>query len=165
MPCGVALSRAGGVLIYLVSGVNSGPPQRAALPFDAEQAKSGPMTPLPSQNVLGGPLRPCSQSPVTGFFRNGNCDTCAEDVGCHTVCVEVTTEFLEFSAAAGNDLSTPRPEYDFPGLKPGDRWCVCAARWLEALETGVASPIVLNATHLRTLSVVPLHLLRAHATA
>jgi uncharacterized protein (DUF2237 family) len=104
-------------------------------------------------------------TPITGFFRNGHCDTCAEDAGCHTVCVEVTAEFLEFSAAAGNDLSTPRPEYDFPGLRPGDRWCVCATRWLEALEVGVASPVVLTATHIRTLSVIPLPQLRAHATA
>jgi uncharacterized protein (DUF2237 family) len=86
------------------------------------------MKPLPSRNVLGGPLRPCSLDPVTGFFRNGSCDTCAEDEGCHTVCVEVTAEFLEFSRAAGNDLSTPRAEYNFPGLKPGDRWCLCADR-------------------------------------
>ena len=123
------------------------------------------MTPLPSENVLGGPLHPCSTSPVTGFFRNGRCDTCAQDAGCHTVCVEVSAEFLAFSAAAGNDLSTPRPEYEFPGLQPGDRWCVCAARWLEALEAGAASPVVLAATHRRTLSLVPLSHLQAHATA
>jgi uncharacterized protein len=123
------------------------------------------MTPVPSENVLGGPLRSCSASPVTGFFRNGRCDTCAEDAGCHTVCVEVSAEFLAFSAAAGNDLSTPRSEYDFPGLKPGDRWCVCAARWLEALEAGAASPVVLAATHRRTLSIIPLAHLQAHATA
>src|SRR4051812_20004109 len=103
------------------------------------------MTPLPSRNVLGGPLKPCSRAPVTGFFRNGHCDTCAEDVGCHTVCVEVTESFLEQSRIVGNDLTTPRPEYEFPGLKPGDRWCVCASRWLELLELNVASPIVLTA--------------------
>ena len=123
------------------------------------------MKPLPSRNVLGGPLRPCSLDPVTGFFRNGNCDTCAEDEGCHTVCVEVTAEFLAFSRAAGNDLSTPRPEYDFPGLRPGDRWCLCAARWLEALQHGVPSPVSLASTHERTLEVVPLELLQKHATA
>jgi len=123
------------------------------------------MTPLPSRNVLGGQLRPCSAAPLTGYFRNGRCDTCAEDAGCHTVCVEVTTEFLAASRQAGNDLSTPRPEYDFPGLQPGDRWCVCASRWLEAVENGAPSPVVLAATHERTLEVVPLTLLREHATA
>lgn len=123
------------------------------------------MTPLPSRNVLGDPLKECSIDPVTGFFRNGHCDTCLEDEGCHTVCVEVTTEFLAFSRVAGNDLSTPRPEYGFSGLKPGDRWCVCAARWLECLEAGVASPVALAATHERTLEIVPLKLLQAHATA
>lgn len=120
---------------------------------------------MPSRNVLGGPLHPCSHAPLTGFFRNGRCDTCTEDQGCHTVCVEVTTEFLEYSRAAGNDLSTPRPEYQFAGLKAGDRWCVCAARWLEALEANVPSPVVLAATHERTLDVVPVDLLRQHATA
>jgi uncharacterized protein (DUF2237 family) len=123
------------------------------------------MSPLPSRNVLGGPLKPCSTAPVTGFFRNGHCDTCAEDAGYHTVCVEVTAEFLAFSRAAGNDLSTPQPEYGFPGLSPGDRWCVCAARWLECLEAGVASPVALAATHERTLKIVPLEVLRQHATA
>lgn len=123
------------------------------------------MTPLPSRNVLGGQLRPCSAAPLTGYFRNGRCDTCAEDAGCHTVCVEVTTEFLAASREAGNDLSTPRPEYDFPDLQPGDRWCVCASRWLEAVENGAPSPVVLAATHERTLEVVPLTLLREHATA
>jgi uncharacterized protein len=123
------------------------------------------MIPLPSRNVLGGPLKSCSQSPRTGFFRNGQCDTCAEDVGCHTVCVEVTELFLEQSRAMGNDLSTPVPEYDFPGLKPGDRWCVCAARWLELIARDVAAPIVLAATHERTLEVVPLEILQQHATA
>lgn len=123
------------------------------------------MTPLPSRNVLGGPLKPCSHAPVTGFFRNGHCDTCADDVGCHTVCVEVTTEFLEYSRGIGNDLSTPRPEYNFPGLQPGDRWCVCAARWLQCLEGGISAPVALSATHERTLEIVPLDLLQQHATA
>lgn len=123
------------------------------------------MTPLPSRNVLGGPLKPCSLAPRTGFFRNGHCDTCAEDVGCHTVCVEVTDRFLEYSRAVGNDLTTPRPEYDFPGLKAGDRWCVCASRWLELLDLGVASPVVLAATHERTLDIVSLAQLQQHATA
>jgi uncharacterized protein len=123
------------------------------------------MTPLPSRNVLGGPLKPCSLAPLTGFFRNGHCDTCADDHGCHTVCVEVTEAFLDFSRASGNDLSTPVPDYDFPGLKAGDRWCVCAARWLECLEGGVTAPVALTATHERTLEVVPLELLQEHATA
>jgi uncharacterized protein (DUF2237 family) len=123
------------------------------------------MIPLPSRNVLGGPLKPCSLSPRTGFFRNGHCDTCDEDVGCHTVCVEVTDVFLKESRRIGNDLSTPRPEFDFPGLKPGDRWCVCAARWLELLEQNISAPVVLTATHERTLAIVPLELLQDHCTA
>lgn len=123
------------------------------------------MTPMPSRNVLGGPLKPCSHSPRTGFFRNGHCDTCEEDVGCHTVCVEVTDVFLAESRRMGNDLSTPRPEFGFPGLKPGDRWCVCASRWLELLEQDISAPVVLTATHERTLAIVPLELLRDHATA
>ena len=123
------------------------------------------MIPLPSRNVLGGPLKPCSHAPRTGFFRNGHCDTCEEDVGCHTVCVEVTDVFLAESRRMGNDLSTPRPEFNFPGLKPGDRWCVCAARWLELLEQDISAPVVLTATHERTLAIVPLELLRDHATA
>lgn len=124
-----------------------------------------PVHPQPSLNVLGGPLKPCSLNPLTGFFRNGQCDTCEEDQGCHTVCVEVTAAFLAYSRAAGNDLSTPRPEYDFPGLQPGDRWCVCAARWQEALDAGVAAPVALASTHFRSLEVVPLSLLQQHATA
>lgn len=123
------------------------------------------MNVFPSRNVLGGPLKPCSTAPLTGFFRNGSCDTCAEDHGCHTVCVEVTEEFLQHSRAVGNDLSTPVPEYHFPGLRPGDRWCVCAARWLELLELGVPAPISLAATHERTLEIVPLAVLQKHATA
>ena len=123
------------------------------------------MPPFPSRNVLGGPLKPCSLAPVTGYFRNGHCDTCAEDIGCHTVCVEVTDEFLEYSRSIGNDLGTPRPEYDFSGLSPGDRWCVCAARWLECLQGGVSAPIALTATHERTLEIIPLAVLQEHATA
>lgn len=123
------------------------------------------MTPLPSRNVLGGPLKPCSHAPLTGFFRNGHCDTCEEDAGCHTVCVEVTEVFLEQSRRIGNDLSTPRPEYHFPGLKPGDRWCVCASRWLELLECDISAPVILSSTHERTLAIVPLELLQEHATA
>ncbi|MEY3608178.1 MAG: hypothetical protein RLZZ447_966 [Verrucomicrobiota bacterium] len=102
---------------------------------------------------------------MTGYFRNGHCDTCAEDAGCHTVCVEVSAEFLAASRERGNDLSTPRPEYDFPGLVPGDRWCVCALRWQELLEADVAAPVVLGATHARTLELIPLEVLQRHATA
>ncbi len=117
------------------------------------------------RNVLGGPLKPCSATPRTGFFRDGYCRTCAEDVGSHTVCVEVTAAFLAYSREAGNDLSTPRPEYQFPGLKPGDRWCVCAVRWLEAYAVGVAPPVVLAGTSEQALEVVPLEALQRHATA
>ena len=119
----------------------------------------------PARNVLGGPLRPCSLEPRTGFFRNGCCDTCDEDVGSHTVCAEMTADFLVFSREAGNDLSTPRPEYGFPGLQPGYRWCLCAARWFEAFHAGRAPPVVLACTHEAALRSVPLEALRAHATA
>jgi uncharacterized protein (DUF2237 family) len=101
----------------------------------------------PSRNVLGQTLAPCSAAPMTGFFRNGCCDTGKQDVGSHTVCAVMTADFLAFSRAAGNDLSTPHPEFGFPGLTPGDRWCLCAPRWQEALEAGRAPRIVLAATH------------------
>lgn len=120
---------------------------------------------LKQRNVLGGPLKPCSHDPVTGFFRDGSCHTCAEDTGLHTVCTEVSAEFLAFSKQAGNDLSTPRPEWGFQGLKPGDRWCVCALRWLEAAEAGCAAPVILNATNEATLTCVPLELLQEYATS
>jgi uncharacterized protein (DUF2237 family) len=123
------------------------------------------MTPLPSRNVLGGLLKPCSMKPLTGFFRNGHCDTCAEDQGCHTVCVEVTDAFLQSNLAAGNDLITRQPEFDFPGLSPGDRWCLCASRWLEAVEAGDPSPVILASTHERTLELVPLAILQRYATS
>ncbi len=100
----------------------------------------------PSRNVLGEKLESCSFEPATGFFRNGCCDTSAEDVGSHTVCAVMTAEFLAFSKAAGNDLSTPMPRFGFPGLKPGDRWCLCAPRWQEALEAGAAPQVVLKST-------------------
>jgi uncharacterized protein len=115
-------------------------------------------------NVVGGALLPCSAEPMTGFYRDGCCATGPEDLGSHTVCAVLTAEFLEFSAAVGNDLSTPHPEWGFPGLVPGDRWCVCAGRWLEALEAGCAPPVVLGATHERALDVVPIERLTAHAT-
>jgi len=114
-------------------------------------------------NVLGGPLQPCSVEPRTGFYRDGCCNTGPEDLGLHVVCTQVTSEFLEFSAEHGNDLSTPMPEFGFPGLKPGDRWCVCAGRWREALDAGVAPPVVLSATHEETLAVVTLDDLKQHA--
>lgn len=117
----------------------------------------------PSINVLGGPLADCSLDPVTGFYRNGCCDTGPEDVGRHTVCVIVTAEFLAFSRYLGNDLTTPRPEYRFPGLNPGDRGCLCAARFLQAAQEYAAPQVVLEATHRRTLEIVPLELLKAHA--
>ncbi len=116
-----------------------------------------------AKNVLGGELVPCSLDPLTGFYRNGCCDTCAEDMGVHTVCVLVSAEFLEFSASVGNDLGTPRPEFGFAGLRPGDRWCLCASRWTEAFEAGVAPQVVLEATHARTLEWADLADLRAHA--
>ena len=116
-----------------------------------------------ARNVLGTELVPCSLDPVTGFYRNGCCDTGAEDVGVHAVCVVMTAEFLEFSKAAGNDLSTPMPQYGFPGLVPGDQWCLCASRWQEAFEAGVAPPVVLEATHAGTLEWARLGDLQRHA--
>ena len=115
------------------------------------------------QNVLGGPLEPCGTDPVTGFYRDGCCSTGPEDLGSHTVCAVVTAEFLAHQQRVGNDLVTPRPEYRFPGLQPGDRWCVVAARWLEAYEDGAPAPVVLAATHERALEIVPLDALRENA--
>jgi uncharacterized protein (DUF2237 family) len=119
----------------------------------------------PDVNVVGGELLPCSTEPVTGFYRNGCCSTGPEDVGSHTVCVLLTAEFLDFSKRAGNDLSTPRPEWGFAGLQPGDRWCLCASRWLEAHAAGCAPEVVLGATHARALDVVPIELLTSRAVA
>jgi uncharacterized protein (DUF2237 family) len=116
-----------------------------------------------ARNVLGGELAPCSTSPLTGFYRNGCCETGPEDAGMHTVCAVMTAEFLRFSMSVGNDLSTPRPEFDFPGLRPGDRWCLCAPRWKEALDAGAAPELVLEATHVEVLAIAPLSVLRAHA--
>ncbi len=116
-----------------------------------------------ARNVLGQPLQICSTSPMTGFVRDGLCHTGTHDLGSHTVCVLVTEAFLAFSREQGNDLSTPAPEYDFPGLRAGDRWCVCAARWLEAAEAGVAPPVILDATHERALRKVALADLEYHA--
>ena len=115
------------------------------------------------RNVLGGALLPCSVAPITGFFRDGCCNTGPEDIGLHVVCAEVSAEFLQFSKAAGNDLSTPRPEYGFAGLSPGDRWCLCAARWEEARRAGFAPPVLLEATHDAALQICALDDLMAHA--
>jgi len=116
-----------------------------------------------ARNVLGGPLQPCSFDPNTGFFRDGHCHTCAQDHGSHTVCAVMTAEFLAFSKSRGNDLTTPMPQYDFPGLKPGDHWCLCAGRWLEAHEAGHAPQVNLEATHEAALAIVPLEALQQHA--
>lgn len=117
----------------------------------------------PSRNVLGEPLESCSHDPLTGFYRNGCCDTSAEDSGSHTVCIVATAEFLAFSKSHGNDLSTPLPEYGFPGLKPGDRWCLCAPRWQEAFEAGMSPRVVLRATHEGALEYCALADLKRHA--
>ena len=116
-----------------------------------------------AKNVLGTPLKPCSMEPLTGFYRNGCCDTGADDLGLHTICVQMTAEFLAFSKEAGNDLSTPNPIYGFPGLRPGNRWCVCVTRWKDAFEAGVIAPIVLEASHMSVLEFVDLEDLKANA--
>ena len=117
----------------------------------------------PARNVLGTALMPCSADPVTGFFRDGCCNTGEHDHGQHTVCAEMTAAFLAFSLSRGNDLSSPHPEWGFPGLRPGDRWCLCVARWKEALDAGCAPPVILRATHAAALDVVTLAELQAHA--
>ena len=127
-----------------------------------EEGGGGPRR-LPSINVLGGVLLPCSTEPLTGFFRDGCCNTSPEDRGLHTVCAVMTAAFLAFSRSAGNALSTPMPQYGFAGLQPGDRWCLCAARWQEALDAGAAPQVVLEATHAATLQVVSLADLKTHA--
>ena len=118
-----------------------------------------------ARNVLGQELVPCSLDPVTGFFRNGCCETGPHDVGMHTVCAVMTAQFLAFSRDMGNDLSTPRPDLGFPGLKPGDRWCLCAPRWKEALDAGAAPQVVLESTHEETLAIVPLGVLKDYAVS
>jgi len=117
----------------------------------------------PQRNVLGGELQMCSVEPLTGFYRDGFTTTGPDDFGSHTVCAVVTAEFLEHQRAVGNDLSTPMPQYGFPGLKPGDRWAVCAGRWLQSFEAGIASPVVLSASNEAALDIVPLEALQAHA--
>ncbi|MDZ8106123.1 MAG: DUF2237 domain-containing protein [Nostoc sp. DedQUE12a] len=115
-----------------------------------------------NSNVIGGELEVCCTSPMTGFYRDGLCRTGGQDFGSHVICAELTQEFLEFTKSRGNDLSTPAPEYNFPGLKAGDRWCLCASRWQEALEAGVAPPVILSATHPRALEVVSFEVLKQH---
>ncbi len=117
----------------------------------------------PSLNVLDGPLASCSTAPLTGFFRDGHCNSCVEDTGSHTVCAVMTAEFLAYSKYVGNDLSTPRPEFGFAGLVPGDRWCLCASRFLQAHDEGCAPKVHLAATHKRALEIVPLQVLTQHA--
>lgn len=116
-----------------------------------------------SLNIFGDPLEPCSADPLTGYFRDGACNTCAQDFGSHTVCAVMTDEFLAFSKYVGNDLSTPRPEFGFAGLKEGDQWCLCASRFRQAAEEGAGPKVRLASTHKRALEVVPIHLLKAHA--
>lgn len=129
------------------------------MPFDAAPNGQGGR-PL---NVLGTPLTDCGHAPLTGFYRDGCCQTGPDDRGLHTVCAVMTAEFLRYTASQGNDLSTPRPEFNFPGLLPGDRWCLCAARWKQAHEAGCAPAVDLSATHARTLQIVDLDTLKAHA--
>lgn len=114
-------------------------------------------------NVLGEPLQPCSVTPVTGYFRDGSCNTCQQDTGLHTVCVKTTQEFLTYSKAHGNDLITPIPEYGFSGLQPGDNWCLCASRWLQAHEAGLAPKVYLLSTHIKSLEIIPFEMLREYA--
>ncbi len=109
-----------------------------------------------SVNVFGEELEMCGENPITGFYRDGKCNTCSEDAGSHTVCVETSQEFLEYSRFKGNDLSTPMPEFNFKGLKPGDSWCVCAGRWLEAMENNMAPRVHLQRTHIKALEIVPM---------
>ncbi|MCZ2343657.1 MAG: DUF2237 domain-containing protein [Bacteroidales bacterium] len=116
-----------------------------------------------ARNVLGTPLKSCSTQPLTGFYRNGCCDTGLDDTGLHTVCIRATADFLAFSKAVGNDLSTPMPLYMFPGLKPGDQWCLCAERWKQALDADMAPPVILEATHITTLEFVDLEDLKRYA--
>ena len=133
------------------------------MPIDLKPStSSSPPDPM-SRNVLGDPLEPCSVDPVTGFYRTGDCQTGPDDAGTHVVCARMTADFLAFTQARGNDLSTPNPAYGFPGLKPGDRWCLCVSRWNEALDAGHAPPVVLEATHRKALEVVSLTALQAHA--
>jgi uncharacterized protein (DUF2237 family) len=116
-----------------------------------------------SINVFGEELEMCGENPITGFYRDGKCNTCNNDAGSHTVCIEISQEFLEYSRFKGNDLSTPRPEFDFKGLKPGDSWCVCASRWLEGVASNMAPRVHLQRTHIKALNIVPIEILKKYA--
>ncbi|MCJ8298364.1 MAG: DUF2237 domain-containing protein [Pseudomonadales bacterium] len=116
-----------------------------------------------SVNVFGEPLVTCGDNPNTGYYRDGKCNTCSDDIGSHTVCIEASSEFLEYSRLRGNDLSTPMPEFEFPGLQPGDSWCLCATRWLQAQEQGMAPKVHLMRTHIKALEIVPMQLLKKYA--
>jgi uncharacterized protein len=133
------------------------------VPLDPTEPESEQPDPAQERNVLGGPLQPCGLEPMTGFYRDGSCASGPDDLGSHTVCVVVSADFLGFQQEIGNDLITPRPQFFFPGLKPGDRWCVVASRWLQAYQAGVATGVVLAATNARALEIVPLDALRQHA--
>lgn len=132
--------------------------------MSTKDAVNGSAKRTTSRNVLGGELQPCGTDPMTGFYRDGCCETGPQDLGSHTVCALVTKEFLAFTASRGNDLGTPRPEFNFPGLKPGDRWCLCVARWEEARQAGVAPSVVLEATHEKALGITTIEHLRAAST-
>jgi uncharacterized protein (DUF2237 family) len=137
--------------------------RRRRVPSKPNPDPAGDTAPVVDRNVLGGPLAPCGTDPLTGFFRDGCCRTGPEDPGSHTICAVVTAEFLEHQRRIGNDLTSPAPEYGFPGLAPGDRWCVTARNWLRAHIDGAAAFVVLAATHERAREIVPLEVLRAHA--
>jgi len=147
-------------LRMLEVSVTSGDSSTPASAIDASRRNTGVMT---ERNVLGDDLEPCSSDPLTGFYRDGSCTSGPEDHGSHTVCAVVTVEFLEHQRGIGNDLSTPMPQYRFPGLVPGDRWCVTARNWLRAHQDGVAAPVVLASTHERALEIIPLSVLEEHA--
>ncbi|GFR52875.1 hypothetical protein Agub_g15506 [Astrephomene gubernaculifera] len=136
---------------------------RAAMRHQQTNGNGNIQAPHQPRNVLGGPLQCCCTSPRTGYYRDGFCRTDASDVGRHVICAKVTREFLEFTASRGNDLSTPAPRYDFPGLQPGDKWCLCAVRWREALQEGKAPPVFLHCTHAKALEYVTLEELKRHA--
>jgi uncharacterized protein len=149
------------VLAYFLSFRSTGTARENLMPLDDGSSGGGGRG--PSRNVLGERLENCSIAPMTGFFRNGCCDTGPADIGSHTVCIVATAGFLEFAKSRGNDLSTPVPDYGFPGLRPGDRWCLCAPRWQEALEAGLAPRVVLRATHEGALDYCALADLKRYA--
>jgi uncharacterized protein (DUF2237 family) len=149
-------------MVTMFAAWENGANRPAELPMSLEPEDLG-RRPLPSRNVFGEPLQACSINPMTGFFRNGCCDTSPEDAGSHTVCIVATDAFLQFSRLRGNDLSTPMPDFGFPGLKAGDRWCLCAPRWQEAFEAGQAPRVVLRATHQGALHFCRLADLKSHA--